>query len=254
MRNPGRTATTAAALMVGLGLVVFVAVFAAGLKASFDDTIRTARQGRPHRPRRDAAARSRPAPAARSRRSPTSTRRSACYIDQVKVDGGEARASSTDILNGVDPPRSRSVYGFDWLNGDDAGRSARLRGDTALVEEQFAKAHHMGVGDTLTVRTPTGRHGALRVVGVYRDPQILQGVDRRRSACSPRSRPRATRGSSSPPSATAATAATRRRPTSSSALEPFPTAEGASRSAEYRDADRATSSTRSSTCSTRCWR
>ena len=29
MRNPGRTATTAAALMVGLGLVVFVAVFAA---------------------------------------------------------------------------------------------------------------------------------------------------------------------------------------------------------------------------------
>ena len=39
MRNPGRTATTAAALMVGLGLVVFVAVFANGIKASFDETI-----------------------------------------------------------------------------------------------------------------------------------------------------------------------------------------------------------------------
>ena len=36
MRNPARTATTAAALMVGLGLVVFVAVFADGLKSSFD--------------------------------------------------------------------------------------------------------------------------------------------------------------------------------------------------------------------------
>ena len=33
-RNPARTALTAAALMVGLGLVVFVAVFTAGLKAS----------------------------------------------------------------------------------------------------------------------------------------------------------------------------------------------------------------------------
>ena len=42
MRNPGRTATTAAALMVGLGLVVFVAVFANGLKASFDRHASTA--------------------------------------------------------------------------------------------------------------------------------------------------------------------------------------------------------------------
>ncbi len=39
MRNPGRTATTAAALMVGLGLVVFVAVFANGIKAAIEKTI-----------------------------------------------------------------------------------------------------------------------------------------------------------------------------------------------------------------------
>ncbi len=32
-RNPARTAATAAALMIGLGLVVFVAVFAQGFKA-----------------------------------------------------------------------------------------------------------------------------------------------------------------------------------------------------------------------------
>ena len=38
-RNPGRTAATAAALMIGLALVTFVTVFAAGLKASFDDAI-----------------------------------------------------------------------------------------------------------------------------------------------------------------------------------------------------------------------
>ena len=33
-RNPGRTAVTAAALMIGLALVAFVTVFAAGLKSS----------------------------------------------------------------------------------------------------------------------------------------------------------------------------------------------------------------------------
>ena len=31
MRKPGRTATTAAALMIGLALIVFVTVFAAGI-------------------------------------------------------------------------------------------------------------------------------------------------------------------------------------------------------------------------------
>ena len=38
VRNPGRTAATAAALMIGLGVVVFVAVFAQGLKSSFIDS------------------------------------------------------------------------------------------------------------------------------------------------------------------------------------------------------------------------
>ena len=36
MRNPRRTASTAAALMIGLGLVSMVAILAASLKASFD--------------------------------------------------------------------------------------------------------------------------------------------------------------------------------------------------------------------------
>ena len=39
MRKPGRTATTAAALMIGLALVVFVTIFAAGLKTSVAKTI-----------------------------------------------------------------------------------------------------------------------------------------------------------------------------------------------------------------------
>src|SRR4029079_19539338 len=38
-RNPRRTASTAAALMIGLGLVAFVAVFAASLKASATATL-----------------------------------------------------------------------------------------------------------------------------------------------------------------------------------------------------------------------
>ena len=39
MRKPGRTATTAAALMIGLALIVFVTVFAAGINSSVAKTI-----------------------------------------------------------------------------------------------------------------------------------------------------------------------------------------------------------------------
>ena len=39
MRNPGRTATTAAALMIGVALVTFVAVLGQGLRSSFSDSL-----------------------------------------------------------------------------------------------------------------------------------------------------------------------------------------------------------------------
>ena len=69
MRNPARTASTAAALMVGLGLVVFVAVFAAGLKTSITgsveqlvraDVVITAKGFQPLPPNAQAAVRSVP--------------------------------------------------------------------------------------------------------------------------------------------------------------------------------------------------
>ncbi len=44
-RNPARTAATAAALMIGVGLVTFVAIFAAGLKESFTGAIDRTLQG-----------------------------------------------------------------------------------------------------------------------------------------------------------------------------------------------------------------
>ena len=49
MRNAARTARTAAALMIGVGLVVFVAVFAAGIRASVLGDARQVAQERPDR-------------------------------------------------------------------------------------------------------------------------------------------------------------------------------------------------------------
>ncbi len=172
-RNPGRTAITSAALMVGLGLVVFVAVFAASLKSTFARQI-------------DALVRAQifvsspsfqPIPARTAHlvgrvsgvRSVVSLR-----YDQVEVNG-HSSSVTYDLLGGIDPRALRDAYTFQWVQGDDSLLS-RLGRDDALIEEQFAKAHGLSVGDGFRVLTPSGGRGVLTAVGIYRDPTILQGL------------------------------------------------------------------------------
>ena len=87
MRNPARTATTSAALMVGLGLVVFVAVFAAGLKTSISGSV-------DDRVQADLLVTGKgfqPLPVGRRARSSSGVdgvrARSPQYVDQIQVDG-----------------------------------------------------------------------------------------------------------------------------------------------------------------------
>jgi putative ABC transport system permease protein len=171
-RNPGRTAITSAALMVGLALVVFVAVFAAGLKSSIgrqlDELIRAeifiTGEGFQAIPEGavEAAAETRGVDAV----VPT-------LFDQLEVNGEKSNIV-VDVLIGVEPAQLPDVYTFEWIDGDDSLLD-ELGRDETLVEEQFAKAHDVGVGDTYRVVTPSGGRARLRAIGEYRDPTILQG-------------------------------------------------------------------------------
>jgi putative ABC transport system permease protein len=173
-RNPARTALTAAALMVGLGMVVFVAVFTAGLKASINDSIErlisaeiVVTSGGGFEPIPD-----------RTReivdRVPGVAETSGVLYDQVEVNGKKSNILY-DSLGGVDPKRIRSGYAFDWLDGSDELLS-RLHGGNAVIEEQFAQGHDLEVGDSFEVVTPSGDRTRLTAIGEYRDPQLLQGL------------------------------------------------------------------------------
>ncbi len=173
MRNPGRTATTAAALMVGLGLVVFVAVFANGINASIGDTVRD-------RVNADVVVNTetmQPVPAgaldATERVSGVAVA-SGILIDQVKVNGQKS-SLLTDMLNGVDPRTLAQVYNVDWVVGHDDVLK-RLRGSRVVIEEQFGKSHDLRMFDSFQVETPAGDRARLTVVGIHRDPQLLQGI------------------------------------------------------------------------------
>jgi putative ABC transport system permease protein len=167
-RNPARTAATASALMIGLGVVVFVAVFAQGLKSSFVDAFDKVS-------RADFVIQSEgfvPLP------SDTATKLQSLAgvqvatgldMQQVRADGKRA------VVNGIDPGQFAQLWRFDWVDGSDA-LLGKLGSSTALVEDQTASSLGAKVGDTITVETQDGRKAKLKVIGTYRDPMMLGGI------------------------------------------------------------------------------
>jgi putative ABC transport system permease protein len=172
-RNPARTAVTAATLMVGIGLVAFVAVLAAGLKTSFTGAIGD-RSSADLIVSSDTAAPLSRAAGERIQRLPAVSVTAPQYIDQIKVNGQRVHAA-TDQLNGIDPLALRDVYRFRWIHGSDS-ELQRLGPGAALVEEQFAKQHRIAVGDRFRLTGPTGRTATMTAIAEYRDPLLMQGV------------------------------------------------------------------------------
>jgi putative ABC transport system permease protein len=174
MRNPGRTATTSSALMVGLGLVVFVAVFAAGMKATVNDsfdrllTSDLIVTNESFEPLPNQAGEAIAGVAGIRAVTPQ-------FVDQIQVNG-EQHNSTVDVLNGVEPAQLSPVYGFEWRHDASDELLADLTGPAALVEEQFAKTHGIELGEDFIIQTASGARVHLTAIGEYRDPMLMQGV------------------------------------------------------------------------------
>ena len=168
VRNPARTAVTAAALMIGLGLVAFVTIFAAGLKDSFNaaiDSTITADTSSRTRVRRHAHAAGR---AQAWRSVPGVSAVSPLATDRTRITGHGKHTSY-----GVDPARSPSGYRFDWVQGDRRRCSAARHERRAAREATADDAPPEASATRFTMITPRGSaHASCVVRGIYKD----QGV------------------------------------------------------------------------------
>jgi putative ABC transport system permease protein len=165
-RAPGRTAATAAALMIGLALVTFISVLANGMKGSNRDAIEkqveapylvTATDGFTPLPTTigEAAA-----------QSPVVTTASSVRQGLAKLAG------SSGDLTGIDPKTITDVYRFEWVDGSD--QTIRdLSGDGAIIEKQFAEDKDLHVGDTISLFTSDGNRAQLTVKGIYKAPPFF---------------------------------------------------------------------------------
>ena len=160
-RNPARTATTAAALMIGLALVTFVSILGQGLRTSFSDSVSELFVADYSLNAGDEPLNAQAARAAE--RAPG--------VDVVSaIRGDDAQAFGDDVhVNGVDS-NVTEVLDLGWKSGSDSVPAA-LGGDGAFVKDDYADEHALAVGSRLELKTPTGETLMLRVEGVFAEPK-----------------------------------------------------------------------------------
>ncbi len=160
-RNPSRTAVTAAALMIGLTVVTFVTVFAAGLKSSVAQVVDENFAGGLVIQNSDGFS---PIPAGAgrtARRVPGVEAVATIRAKQAKLlpDGGtiQVTAASRDLERAVE---------IEWKRGGPA-TLRRLRSDQAIVSDGFASDHDLHPGDSFRLLSQTRRRPRLEVVGEF---------------------------------------------------------------------------------------
>jgi putative ABC transport system permease protein len=165
MRNPSRTATTAASLMIGLAVVTFVATFAAGLKAGTNDTVDKSFAG-------DLVLLNKTTP---FDPIPAAVEKDVAKVDGVKTVTGW-RSSQSEVkgvsgtagATGLDPATAPDVFEFDWHKGSSVTFSS-LGPNDAVIDRKFGEKNNIDVGDRMQVTTPTGKHTVYTVRGSIND-------------------------------------------------------------------------------------
>jgi putative ABC transport system permease protein len=170
-RNPARTAATSAALMIGLALVTFVAVFAAGLKASIADAIERDFNGQIELQNTDGFSPIPAAAAAAVRKVPGVETVSTLRSSQVKLEG----IGGTQSASGLDPSTANEVLSIPFTGSTAPATLRHLTDGQTIVNERLASDHGLAVGNRITLLTQTGQHPSFRIAGTFSDTAHFLG-------------------------------------------------------------------------------
>lgn len=172
IRQPGRTLVTAAALMIGLTLVTFASILAAGVKATINqaidhsftgDLIVDSTQSGPGE-----GIPATVAPAVAQVRGVASV--SPIAFTQGRVNGTSKNATFT----AVDPSSFTKSYRITWSDGSYSSLT-RMSTTGTVLTKTYANQNHFQVGRVLRVLTPTDQTVNLTVTGIAEDNSRLLG-------------------------------------------------------------------------------
>jgi putative ABC transport system permease protein len=162
-RNPQRTASTAAALMIGLALVTLVAVLASGITSSFRSAVHQIWHNADY------------AITAQNNFSPipisaANAVRTVPGVEAVaNVRTGDAKAFGHSFFaTAVNPPGAQ-VFKLDWRTGSSA-TMANLGADGAFVDTGYAKKHHLVAGSPIKLIFSSGSTKTFSIKGIFKPP------------------------------------------------------------------------------------
>jgi putative ABC transport system permease protein len=162
-RNPQRTASTAASLMIGLALVTLVALLAAGITASFRGAVNKIWTNADY------------AITAQNNFDPIPI---AAANAVAKVPGveavanvrtGDARAFGKNFFATAVNPPGGSIFQLDWKQGSQAVFS-QLGADGAFIDDGYAKKHNLRIGSPIDMTFSSGAHKMFVVRGIFNPP------------------------------------------------------------------------------------
>ena len=160
-RNPSRTAVTAAALMIGLMVVAFVTVFAAGLKSSVAQVVDENFAGGLVIQNTDGFSPIPAGAAVAARKVPGVGSVASVRSVQAKLLPGGAGARISAPSRDVE----RTVA-IEWKKGGPPALR-RLRDDQAILSDSFASEHNLELGDRFRLLSQTRNRPSFRVVGEF---------------------------------------------------------------------------------------
>jgi putative ABC transport system permease protein len=164
MRNPRRTSSTAAALLVGVGVVSLFTVFAASLKASIDDSVTENFGG-------DLVIQSSgfgggglsPELKTAVAAIPEVDAATGMSYGEIELDNGNRGVTVADL------DQMTQVLDVGPVDGDLAG----LSGPEIALSTKYVEDHDLAVGDVVTARFQDGEQVDLTVAATYDDPELV---------------------------------------------------------------------------------
>ena len=162
-RNPARTASTASALMIGLALVTFVAIFGQGIRSSFEGAVNELFVA-------DYALTS------TNTFTPIEAEAGKVLVGKPGIEDVTAiRAGSARYLGGnndltaVQPNLNEDVK-MDWTQGSDSV-PGQLGLDGFFASKNYVKDHHLTLGSPVALEFPSGKKTTVRLKGVWDEPK-----------------------------------------------------------------------------------
>jgi putative ABC transport system permease protein len=165
-RQPQRTAVTASALMIGVALVVFVAIFAAGIRATINEGIDEQVRAAGIVTHEDGFS-----PLPNGVVQDLENVNGVAAVSPIRFETGKLLSNNKNQgVTGVEPGTVAQALSLEWKQGNDRVLSG-LAPDEAVVSQDWADSHDVKVGDEISLLTPRGKKVSYRIAGTY-DAQV----------------------------------------------------------------------------------